>query len=225
MKLYKFLPKIYLDSFFDSGCLKLGTIYNFKDIINHTIARGDAGEGSHKVEWNSGDNLVVTRESNSVLPLALRIDTDIPVTLSNVRVISNRYCNDSHIYCTSREYSDELFARWRECDADTNSCFVINEPDFFINSISKAIIKSARFDNAGSIIYIDEPLVHNSFLSELDPAFTKNRSEYQWQREHRVSWQPKLPTPPLSPWIIYVPEARQYCSPYKLFHKDQIIDL
>jgi len=30
--LYKFIEKKYLDEFFTTGCLRLGTIYDFKDI-------------------------------------------------------------------------------------------------------------------------------------------------------------------------------------------------
>ncbi|KQN56539.1 hypothetical protein ASE99_11040 [Serratia sp. Leaf51] len=222
MPLYKFLPSKYMDSFFETGCLQLGTIHDFKDVVRHIASRGDVREGQHIVKRVIDKQLIITENSNE--PIA----SEIYIAKSGGKIIVGagtkltlkRSTPDSFIFCTSNKFSEELFLRWNEEDREKDSCYVIHNPTAFASSISRAINKYATIIYDTPIIYTDDPIAYDSFAAKLDPRITKNKSKFLWHSEHRTIWEPILaPYVKLRPWIVYVPEARQYCRRHS-FLKD-----
>ncbi|MEL4871749.1 hypothetical protein AAEU41_23365, partial [Pantoea agglomerans] len=60
MSIYKFLPKKYLNEFFKTGSLRLGTVYDFNDTVKHGTAVGDTREGRHGIYRNEPGTIHVT---------------------------------------------------------------------------------------------------------------------------------------------------------------------
>ncbi len=50
MPLYKYLPRRYLDAFLNRGSLKIGTLYEYRQVEAYGHVIGDKNEGLHKTE-------------------------------------------------------------------------------------------------------------------------------------------------------------------------------
>src|SRR5207253_268033 len=82
-------------------------------------------------------------------------------------------------------------------------------------AISEAIATWAYFACRSDVRYTEGPIDFRDPAAP-HPALTKRYGKYHWQQEHRMLWAPRLPSPPLEPWIIQVPAARQFCRPVAL---------
>ena len=49
MPLYKYTEKQHLNSFFNSGKLRVGTLYDYRDIVTHKLCVGDSNEGMNRI--------------------------------------------------------------------------------------------------------------------------------------------------------------------------------
>ncbi|MHB2213351.1 hypothetical protein ACX64P_07825 [Raoultella ornithinolytica] len=215
MPLYKFLEAQHLESFFDKGCLRLGTIYDFKDIITHSLGRGDSQEGRRQVNRDVNKNLSLNSSSvEEVISDSLEVTGNGSVTITNSTFYVIRNSPNAFIFCTSNIYSNELFYKWNAHHNETNACYKISDPNGFFREISNAIKNSANFFNCKDIVYSIDPIPYEHPNSSELPMFVKEKNEYEWQFENRAVWFPKEPSPQIKPWIIFAPEARKYCHPF-----------
>ncbi len=226
MSLYKFLPEQYLNSFFETGCLKLGTIYDFGDIVKHSNARGDQWEGISRVfRHEKGEVFLGKGFKNPVFDEVFRCSGNGSATLINTSVIVSRHTENAYIFCTSRCYSDELFMRWNADDKENNACYRINNPDKFADAITKALIKTVQPCLNKRVIYTSDPIHYKSPHAEYDPCFTKSEEKYGWQKENRMVWDTIEAFAKISPQIINVPEAVKYCTKFRAIKDGAIICL
>ena len=218
--IYKFIEYKYLSSFFETGSLRLGTVYNFKDTDKHGKHRGDSNEGKHNVARKIDGPLTVrSGENHPIISEFFKIGGEGSVTLQNISLVMPRISPDYFVFCTSHVYTEVLFNKWMENEDGIDSCYEIFNPHGFSNAISKAISSSAYYSFASDVIYTDEDI---DYRQNLNPAITKRRN-YDWQKEHRMLWSPLLPSPPLQPWNINVPEARKFCRPVAHFFENKVI--
>jgi hypothetical protein len=213
MKLYKFLPKRYLDAFFENGSIRLGTIFDFNDIVKHTVARADSGEGKHTLQRKLEGKTIHLKEDAHEEIISEAFFGNVTIT-GHGSVSSMRSCDDAFIYCTSNRYTDEIFKKWNDDDTEINSCFEIFNVRSFFKQVSKAIKFSAYPLYGDNVIYTPDPIPYDSYAAKLNPAITKEKEKYSWQRENRSIWSPRYPYSPLKPWVINVPNAREFCRPY-----------
>ncbi|HBX8162638.1 TPA: hypothetical protein MIH43_25730 [Klebsiella pneumoniae] len=215
MPLYKFLEEQHLESFFDKGCLRLGTIYDFKDILTHSLGRGDSKEGRRQINRDVTENLYLNSSSNeNVISDSLEVTGNGSVNITNSTFYVIRNSPNAFIFCSSNAYSNELFKKWNEHHNEINACYEISDPNGFLREISNAIRNSANFITCKDIVYSTNPIPYNHHSSSVLPMFVKEITQYEWQLENRAVWYPKEPSPQLKPWIIFAPEARKYCRPF-----------
>ena len=113
-------------------------------------------------------------------------------------------------------FTESLFEQWYQSGESTekmDSCYEIFDILGFIRAVSKKIAWSAKFDNCASVDYLPEKIDYRTPQAYIHPALGKQADKYQWQYEHRMLWSARQPSPPLQPWIIHVPQARQFCRP------------
>jgi len=212
--IYKFIEHQYLSSFFETGLLRLGTVYNFKDTDLHGKHRGDSNEGKHNVVRYIDEPLTVrSGEIHPIISEGIKVEGDGRAFFYGVSIIVPRISPDYFVFCTSNIYTEALLNKWMKNEGGIDSCYEIFNPHGFSRAISKVISSSAYFSFSSDVFYTDENI---DYRRELHPAITKGKV-YDWQNEHRILWAPLLPSPPLQPWIINVPEARQFCRPVALF--------
>ncbi|MBL5965938.1 hypothetical protein I7V30_11760 [Lelliottia amnigena] len=223
--LFKFTEKQYMDNFFETGSLRLGTIYDFKDIIQYQMGIGDSDEGSHLLHRSIKESLSLTKDSNEeIISEALSVANTVhPATIKNFTVIVPRHTQDRFIFCTSKDYSDSLFKKWNEKYREINACYIITDAKKFADAISKVIKESVFFESRDDIIYTNKTIPYDSLLAKIDPAITKEKQEFSWQNEHRMTWYRIAPYTPIKPWIINVPDAREFCKPYFILSNSEVI--
>ena len=224
MKLYKFLPKKYFNAFFNHGSLKLGTIYDFKDEIKHTAARGDSSEGL-KVIRRQLDGTPIHLKHGEYTDVLSDVFSGNVTIMGTGSVSSQRCCNDAFIFCSSNEFTEELFLLWyndsiKSGTSDlTDSCYEIFDVQNFFSAISLAIKHKATPLYGDNITYTTDPIPHNDFAAKLHPAMTKEINEYGWQKENRSIWQP-IKYEIITPWVLDIPAAREFCRPFAFLSKD-----
>lgn len=220
MKLYKFLNKTHMDKFFETGSLKIGTLHNFSDVINHTEARGDEHEGKTSIIRKFDDD--VTATANKYEPLIsqfVRCVGDGSVTFAaGSQLKLTTLLPNSYIFCMSNNFSPDLFSRWYDDSSDPetkyDSCYVILDHENFFRAISNAIKDFATHVVTGDVVYTDIPVPYNTPDAFIPSQMLKEKNKYSWQCEGRAIWNPKDPTATLSPMIIDVPDAIRYCKRY-----------
>ena len=221
MKLYKFVAKEHLQSFFKAGSLRLGTIYSFKDTVEYGQSRGDEGEGRHSVSRTVvGDALHLDKPEPIVSEIFGR-EVMPNVYVKDMQFSVERRSPDAFIFCTSNLFSNHLFKRWQE-EEGTDACYEISDPVGFFDAISDRIAESAKYIGNGDVVYIDGKVDYRSSAAITSPALTKDRSRYGWQFENRAIWSPRGPCGRLKPWIINVPDAVSCCNEFAVFEDDGI---
>ena len=118
-------------------------------------------------------------------------------------------------------FDEQMFLKWNNQE-NLDSCYQIVNVSNFLMAITKAIENSAFHHLHSHITYTEEIVNHDSKDANVTPAFTKYKNKYSWQHENRSLWVKREPSGLLKPWIIYVPEAIQYCKPFA-YLDDEII--
>lgn len=215
MKLYKFTESKFMNAFFETGSLRLGTIYDFQDIITHASKRGDDREGMHQLIRDFEHKQTFTNIQNEpLISEFFGAKGNCQISLEDVSLSVQRQSPNAFIFCTSYVYTKDMHLRWNREDTKTDACYVITEPKEFFRAISEAIYESAFYETMGEITYAPSPIPYDSPFAHQHPAFTKDEKEYSWQKEFRTVWLPKGPITPLKPWNIKVPDAIKYCKPF-----------
>ena len=221
MKLYKFVAREHLKSFFKAGSLRLATIYSFKDTVEHGHSRGDEGEGRHSVSRTVVGDALHLEKSEPIVSEIFGRKVMPNVYVKDMQFSVERRSHDAFIFCTSNLFSNHLFKRWYE-EEGTDACYEIKDPPGFFGAISDRIAESAKYIGNGDVVYIDEKVDYLSPAARTSPALTKDRSRYDWQFENRAIWSPRGPCGPLKPWIINVPDAARFCKQFALLEDGDI---
>ncbi|WP_431622474.1 hypothetical protein [Enterobacter hormaechei] len=222
MYLFKFIESQYLDAFFTNGSLRIGTIYDFKDTIEHTSARGDLNEGKHTIFRAVTHELKLSSTENEpIINEFLKLE-DSWGTIQNSIFVTERRSEDSFIFCTSRNYSHTIFNEWYVDSDKNNACYAIINPRKFFKEITLRIQDSVTEYINQDVVYTLDPIPYNSKEAKLSPAITKEIKKYSWQTENRTIWRPKLSPVKLIPFVVNVPEAIKYCMPLSYIEKGKI---
>lgn len=223
MYLYKFVEHQYLTSFFESGSLRIGTIFDFKDIISHSEARADKDEGKHRLMRSISSAIGI--DSNSHEPIIeelFRVKEGTSAILKDFSIVVERHSPDGFVFCTSYTYSEELFRRWYEDCEKNDACYLINDPEGFFKEIDKVIKNKTLGGINSNVVYTPDPIPYNSAYARVPPAFTKEVEKYSWQKENRTVWGSMQQFGELRPFVVDVPEARRFCTPLFYIKNGQI---
>lgn len=222
LPLYKFVERQFIESFFSTGSLKLGTLHDFKDTIEHGESRGDRLEGEHTLIRSIDGTLALSNNRNEpVISEVFQVEGDGEAYISNLSVIVPRASPDGFVFCTSKLFTEELFWKWHT-ENGVDACYEITDPRQFFSAITKKISNSAFFFRNANITYTKNPIPFNSPDAKIFPAFTKEANGYSWQEENRTLWGIKAPYVKLSPWIISVPDAIKCCRPVSVIDDGEI---
>jgi len=160
MRLYKYLPKKYLDAFFRRGSLKIGTLYEYRNTEQYGLVIGDQDEGVHRtaLTLTSGDKVDLRHNTPEADFFRKAMGKPIQQT-ANIKIVALDDCNytlnvqsqspDLYIYCMSSRFDKEVMRQF-DCD----SCMEIIDPNAFLAAISHRIRHKACFDGFAAIRYM-----------------------------------------------------------------------
>jgi hypothetical protein len=214
MRLFKYMPKKYLDAFFRYGSLKIGTLYEYRKVEHYGNVIGDKNEGLHKTELSLTGGGEIDLASNSFEADFFRKhvlrpdqqDSKVKIVLANgARLISQTNSPDLYIYCLTSEYSPDVMRQFG-CD----SCMEIINPVAFFSAISHRIRHRGKFEDCGAMRYTSKD-THYTKPHHLHPAIMKD-VEFSCQKEWRAIWTPYKE--PKTPLFVGVPKAVRHCRTY-----------
>jgi hypothetical protein len=219
----KFVARQYMDSFFDRGNLRLGTVHNFRDTLEHSQARGDSAEGHSAVIRDFAKGEVFEDYEGELVPMlkakAARGGKIVFGPGSKIRGFYNS--PDAYIFCTSAKFSEDLLKRWAS-EARADACYVIEHVIQFGQAVAEAVVSHPRhqgwvWDAFGSqaVTYVDGIIDAKDPAATVHPGFVKQKDGYEWQAEYRCVFAPKWDdSMKLDPLVLDVPAARTYCRPF-----------
>lgn len=212
MPLFKYLKQEHLDAFFSSGSVKIGSLYEYRNIEKYGRVIGDVEEGVHETVLDKVGEYEIDLSGDSPEAMFFKERFNIPssgmkiVMGDGAKVISSEHSQDFFIYCVTTEFSRASMEAFG-CDA----CIEIIRPASFFNAISKKIRHKAKFEGGAPIIYTDKTTSYAN-PHAIHPARMKSK-EYAYQKEFRGIWTPNEEIK--SPLYINVPKAIKACRVFK----------
>ncbi|MFN0205745.1 MAG: hypothetical protein ACKVS6_05470 [Planctomycetota bacterium] len=198
------MKSVHADRAIRLGEIRIGTLYEYRDIEKHNNLIGDDGEG--KIERNrfvpgtetwTGDNIPeFARES-------FKIDPGKSVSWSNLTFVYQEQSENYYLFSASQQMNCSVM-KARGYDA----CIVIRNPSKFFGAISRFIRYKAKYLTCNACIYTDR--VSSTEKPQLmHPAFIKPPI-YAEQTEVRALWKPHAF--PIKPIIIKSFKAVAVCD-------------
>jgi hypothetical protein len=213
--LYKYLEPRYAQDLISEGCIKLGTLSEYRGMEGSDQERGDAHEGKLTLESPAGRHAY----GGEKLPPPLR-NSDVRigpgafVTEGRGAITIESRITDLLIYCTMEAYDADYGPRFGNGKA--MACVRIDQPEQFFLALDAALQASMsavgtplRGPVWGRCVY--EGHQHNWEREDLPDKRLLKEVKYQGQREVRVFWEP-VPMRTLKPIILKVPALTPYCS-------------
>lgn len=165
-KIYRYMNEKYVDEFLNTGSIRIGTLYKYKDI------NCDIRKDSREAEVFTG-RLIDGKDDSGT-----RVENII-------HYISREYKNQ-FVLSYSKEHSTRLMNHFK-----TTSCLIINEPRKFHDAITKAIrnkykLKSSTIDEC---IYFNPSAVDENLMKYyLNFPFLSKNISYIEEKEIRSIW-------------------------------------
>lgn len=205
--IFKYMKAHHAESFLREGTLRIGTLYEFRDMEKHGAVIGDKNEGQKSLYTH-----LEGRYTNENAPAISKkfIELGDGAAFENCTLVEQTDSPDCFLFCASAEYSAEMMAEFK---ADV--CVVIDNLEGFYNAITKALSAKignpALFRGAHRCQYVARNLKHEEDHG-IPGALIKD-ADYIKQKEIRAIWEPATPLP-IGPVIIKCPEALKFCWIY-----------
>lgn len=198
--LFKYMKSKYMDMFFASGSLKVGTIYDFRDTNKHAGLIGDASEGKKQLRNHIADETwnEHTQPEWSKGGISLSHGAQIRMVNSPITTIINS--PDFYVYSTAEAYDTNAMH-----GLQADSCMIIENPYAFFLAISKTLGQQAEYLGQFEC-FIGGTTTHEND-SKVHPALLKEE-KFRDQAEVRALWKPNgIATPQTLNCI----EATRFC--------------
>lgn len=200
---FKYMNNRYCRAMIENGSIRLGTLFDFRDMETHNAARGDKDEGIHNIcieNQNTGrheDNEPTVR--HYLDQLQVRLDYCIGGSVSGGLLNPNEYV-----------YSVSAVLDWNIAqEFDAECCVIIWDMQIFVRRLLNAAHEMFRFVDFGFVRYVtDRYDVRN--IGIVAPCFIKNANF-----KHQAEW--RLLMPPsgdceIEPTIIEIGALEDICS-------------
>lgn len=201
--LFKYLRSEHIKQFM-AGQIRIGTLFQFRDVEKHLPDIGDQNEGKIHRENTVSGIFNSQNDVNKVWGMSdfIKIEgADRHCQFNNCTFTKSESSENLFILCLSYRRNDAIWSKY-------NACIEIGNPHAFFYEISKELFFMAEFKGWGKVTYslrnihyTDNPKAHPALLKE--PLF-------ECQYEVRAIWLPKKRFS-IQPIFIQCQEAIKYC--------------
>lgn len=201
--LYKYLRKDHAKMLLERGKLRIGTLYEFRDIEKHGTAIGDNEEGKKSTYMEIEKETLTPKNQHEYTKDFFNLGTDASLTIQGITLEKPINSPNYYIYSTS-----EVFDKNALNNFGYDTCIVIENPEQFFAVISKTFRHKGELEGIFRCQYHPRRL---SFDQDhgIHPAIIKS-PEYENQKEVRTLWKPKKKS--IQPLIIECRKAAKYCK-------------
>lgn len=213
-KLYKYTERKWAELLVTEGCIRVGTMYDFRYGESHGPGIKDVAEGTNQ--------LVVNAEEEGIRPGSLASQQlaavhgmqsapDGPPNFKNITF--GRFVDhpDAFVWCCSTEKSKSAMAAIDKAD----TCVEIFDVAGFCSALDRAVKSKEAVRLLGSsVVRYDERVEMwngQSVNMGAHPVFLKGR-EFDIQKEFRIAWQPTMTVEKLGYLIFKTSDAGQFCK-------------
>jgi hypothetical protein len=205
--LYKYVSAAGLDDLIHHGCIRVGTLFEYRDESHHSEEVGDRREGSRRIVVDvAGRNADPHEEADrTVRELGLDEHEN-----AEVRVEPNEDC----VVIEARSPNLYLFSASLRCDKDLmhslgyEACVRISSPEEFFRQLTGAMPCVKNFLGFREVVY-EDPHCPKPRAAGLHPAFFK-RADYAHQAEVRALWEPAARE--IEPVVVECAGAARLCE-------------
>lgn len=210
--LYKFIKKKHAHEFFKNGNIRIGTLYDFRDVEKHGAEIGDLDEGT-KTLTTGGYHMLDTADPSTIpswyaphfqksfIPDGPDARLVMHAGGSGISVkltVPNRY-----VFCTT-EGIDAVV--WKQPGYD--ACIKINSPSGFFKALTNKLKHKAHWITLDRCVYRSRTVI-GEHDDQLEPALIKEQRHAE-QREVRAIWE--AVDHEINPFILKVKKARHFCE-------------
>jgi len=207
---YKYLPSEYANLFLNKGKIKIGTLYDYRDIEAHGNEIGDQHEGI-KTEYSHDKGTKTGNQLNRIEKKVFKGGADMK--FQNNRVELENISQDHFIYCVSKSFSKSILEKLNNDfpKSKYDSCVEIVDIAKFIRDVSKAL-PNGKYICWRECVYIGR--MHHYSKNTPHPAILKE-DKYKYQEEVRFFWEP-VKVNKIEPVIINLKNTKEYCKLIKI---------
>lgn len=218
--LYKYMNKEHAEKFWDDGTIRIGTLFEYRNIDKHGEEVGELSEAMayciiHKSQLNR-----VARDETTVGGLSEFVKNMVkssPEAIYSDNFIVGYSPLDQYIYCCTSEYSEESMNLF-----GYDSCIKISDVSGFISCVTECLGVTAKFKGAFYCQYRER-----GFKFEESPTVYPEiikHPNYAHQKEVRVIWHPKYenirpqmsaddyPVDLIEAQIVSLPNLTKFCQ-------------
>lgn len=215
--LYKYLKSEHVPDMLRYGVIRLGTVYEYRDVEKHGNAVGDAEEGKSRSSLRVGPGGVRLEADRPSPELAFFDGFYFPkgsaITLvggSESVIVNVQDSPDLYIYCVTDVFDEAAMRKFRY-----DACVRIDRPRQFFEAIGRKLVKKKLAQPGGKVgncIYGERERDHRS--DKPGPAWLIKPPDLAYQREIRASWTPTAER--VEPFILRCKGIVPHCSPFKI---------
>lgn len=212
MELFKYCSKNNWLKMRETGCVRIGTLYDYRKPAKYGELTSDELEGTKRLAGSISDLNATTIESYPILKGLIHIEGAGKIgtmTVSNFKMTTPNLL----VFSASNEYSDGAHTLWSTLEG-YDCCYRIASPRLFFRSISDALGPSYKFLGFAGIHYSDE-IDLASPEANIHPALVKRKAGYADQAEVRAIWQPP-DSNSAEPIVLEQTRARLYTSEHRV---------
>ena len=206
--IYKYLPIDFANRLVHLGNLKIGTLFDYKNIEEFGSEIGDQDEGisiefSHDKEAKTGDKL------NPLESAAIKAGPGM-IVMGNY--IERRHLSPNlYLFCASLSYDISILKKLnKDYPGDKyDACVRITNLKSFIEEVSTALSDKGLFIGCSKCAYIDRKFHYTE--NRPHPATIKD-PRYSYQKEVRLIWEPKDKKSHIEPEYLTITNIKKNCS-------------
>lgn len=202
--LFKHMHKAHATRLLREGVVRIGTLYEYRDIEKHGVVVGDDSEGTKSAAMHV-PNLTMTKQENvpEFVRSRVRIVGNTTVQMINSKFILSEESPNFYIYSLAEECSPALMK-----ELGYEACVRIADTDGFFSALNKCFRHYFRSGALHRCVYIPRQVPHNE-QHEIHPALIKD-PRYADQKEYRFIWEPKGTN--IRPVMLKCRKLSQWCS-------------
>lgn len=193
----------------EKGEIRIGTLYDFRDVERLGPEIGDKDEGTKTLtadgfqKLDTGTPETIANWLKDSLNNSIRTNSDGRLVIcagSGIR--SKLSVPDRYVYCSSYEFDAALIS-----NGEYDACLEIFNPEAFITAISNKLKNRGHFLASRQCTYKTR-LIPGDMDTGFDPSFLKEE-RHSYQKEMRSVWIPYRDK--ISPINIYAKKAKFHC--------------
>ena len=201
--LYKYLKKEYAELLINKGNLRIGTLYEYRDIEKHGKIIGDEGEGTKSV-YMEMNNVTWTKDTQPAFGKSFfNLGEGGVVHFDGITLEKPTHSPNYYMYCTTSVIDENALV-----DFGYDTCVVIENPTKFFLAVNRVMRHKGIYEGVFPCAYQSRRVAHYQD-NGIHPAIIKP-TEYRNQSEVRALWRPKKNK--AEPMVIECFKARQFCK-------------